>query len=355
MKGETTGFVRECVYYYMKNAGLQTEANVFGKLHIRLIPLINKYVNMKRVLLFATAALMLAACINKEQHLKERAEELCQHIPNPELMEQSKDYMTSEFYNVLDTLFHHLPEHEAMDHEWLHYFVTANGGKIEDCTVKTVQQTDKTHAVAIISVQQKWEDGSFDKDNGTEEHQLYMELVNGQWMIADFDEHKKDCQRHIAINRKEQAVRDAMSEYLAKEIGEHYLKGDICIPSLLIVATDEKNSMKSRIWCDCWVMWYQIAGDTLKTVSGGNHPGCMTLQMRNGQPVVTAFEQTEDGAGNMASAKRIFGKHFDLFQNMHSNEGIREAARKEQLKEYVRRHQMNVNYYQDYGWNAVKL
>lgn len=40
---------------------------------------------------------------------------------------------------------------------------------------------------------------------------------------------------------------------------------------------------------------------------------------------------------------------------MNSNKEVREAARKEQLEEYVKQHQLNIRYYQDYGWPAVEL
>lgn len=97
---------------------------------------------MKKLLTIICAAILLMACSN-EQQLKERAAELCQYIPDHELKEVSKAYMTPDFYNVLDTLFNHLPEHEAMDHEWLYYFVTGNGGTIADFEVAAVKQTDK--------------------------------------------------------------------------------------------------------------------------------------------------------------------------------------------------------------------
>ena len=172
--------------------------------------------------------------------------------------------------------------------------------------------------------------------------------------MSDFDGHKQDCIRHIAINRKEQAKRNAMSNYLTKNIGQHYLQGQLCIPTLMIVAEEEVGN-ETRVWCDCWIYWYNVSGDTLKTVSGGNHSGRMTIQYTGGTPKVTTFEQTTDGAGNMPSAKRIFGKHFDIYQNMHSNQNVREAVRKEQLQEYVHRHNLKVRYYQDYGWQVVEL
>ncbi len=312
---------------------------------------------MKKILVFALAVLMFAACSDSEKQLKKRATELCQYIPDHELLEKSKDYMTADFYAVLDTMFNQLPEFEAMDHEWLYYFVTGNGGTIADYEVVGVEKTDKTHAVATIKVRQKWEDGSFDENTDVEEHKLYMEKVDGQWLMSDFDGHKQDCIENIANSREEQARRNAISDYLVKEIGSLYSPGEVCVPVLMVVATEEKDADNTLVWGDFWVFNYNLVGDTLKTVSGGDHSGCITLTRANNDSLlqVMAFEQTEDGAGNEASAKRIFGKHYDVYQNMHSNEDVREAVRKEQLKEYVRQHNLNVHYYQDYGWPAVEL
>lgn len=293
---------------------------------------------MKKTLALTFAALLFAACTNNEKQLHQRAEELCRYIPDHELLEQSKDYMTADFYAVLDTMFH-LPEHEAMDHEWLYYFVTGNGGTMANYEVVQVEQTDETHALATILVRQMWEDGSFDEENDIEEHRLYMECVNGQWLMSDFDEHKQDCINYIANHRREQAMRDAVSDYLVKEIGVSYLQGDICVPTLMLVAIEEKDAEPTLVWGDFWIYWYNHSGDTLEIVSGGNHAGLMTLRQEGKAFAVTAFEQTADGAGNEASAKRIFGKHYDIYHNMHSNPDVREAVRQEQLQEYFQRHE----------------
>ena len=310
---------------------------------------------MKRISILLLAALLLTSCSDSESKLKERAAQLCQYIPDHELREGSQAYITADFYAVLDTMFNHLPEHEAMDHEWLYYFVTGNGGTIADYTVVGVNQVDRTHAIATINVRQQWEDGSFDPESDIEEHRLYMEKVGGRWLMSDFDEHKADCIRHIAINRDEQAMRQAISNYLVSEIGKHYLKGDICFPTLMIVASEQADSDYVPVLCDCWVFWYNIVGDTLKCVSGGNHSGLISLDVKNGKYMVTSFEQTVDGTGNEASARRIFGSYFDIYQKMHSNEQVREAVRKEQLEEYVKQNRLPYRYYQDYGWPAVQF
>ena len=70
---------------------------------------------------------------------------------------------------------------------------------------------------------------------------------------------------------------------------------------------------------------------------------------------VRAFEQVKDGTNYLSSAKQIFGKHYDIFWNMHNNMEVVNAVRQEQLREYIHRTALSVTYYQDYGWPAVKL
>lgn len=310
---------------------------------------------MKRTLLILTTVLLLSACGDSEKQLMERAAELCKYIPDHKLLEQSRDYMTEDFYNVLDTMFNHLPNHEAMDHEWLYYFVTGNGGAIADFEVTGVEQQDNTHAVATISVRQEWEDGSFDPSSDIEEHRLYMEKVDGRWLISDFDEHKADCIRHIAINRWEQKLRAGITSFLIEEFGTKYTQGDLCIPVLMIVAEEDCETEIAWVWGDFWVFNYKIAGDTLKTISGGNHPCRLQIGELSDSLYVMGYDPVEDGAGNDKSAREIFGKHYDVYQNMHSNEQVREAVRKEQLREYVKQNNLKVSCYQDYGWPAVEL
>lgn len=304
---------------------------------------------MKKIFFIVSVIMLVVACSNKETQMKERAMELCKYIPDHEMLEQSKDFMTEDFYAVLDTMFN-LPNHEAMDHEWLYYFVTGNGGTIADYEVLSVEMIDKTNAVATINVRQKWEDGSFDESSDIEEHKLYMKKEGGQWLMSDFDGHKADCIRHIAINREEQAVRQAVSNYLRDVMGPHYLQGELCIPTLMMVYEDSL-----RVWGDFWVFWYNQVDDTLMCVSGGNHSGLMTLDKEEGEYRVMSFDQTEDGSRFLSSAKRIFGGHFDIFWNMHSNEEVREAVRMEQLREYKKQNNLAVHYLKDYGWPAVEI
>lgn len=288
---------------------------------------------MKKLLL-GILVLCFVACQSTEEQLMNRAEELCQYIPDHTLLERSKDYLTPDFYAILDTMFYRLPEHEAMDHEWLYYFVTGNGGTIANYEVTAVDLLDDDHAVATILVHESWPEGVEGEDDNVDEmHLLYMERVNGEWLMSDFDGHKADCIQYIANNRKEEALREAIRTYLLREIAPLYRQAEFCVPTLMMVRETD-----TEVWGDFWVFWYEQSGDTLRIVSGGNHSGRMTIAQQDGKPVVTAFEQTVDGAGNDASARRIFGSYYDIYMNMHSNESVREAVRAEQLGEYLRNH-----------------
>ena len=72
---------------------------------------------MRNVLFCLVLVVVFAAC-QKTQTLEERSAELCAYIPDHELLEKSRDYMTEDFYAVLDTMFYRLPQHEAMDHQY---------------------------------------------------------------------------------------------------------------------------------------------------------------------------------------------------------------------------------------------
>jgi hypothetical protein len=152
-------------------------------------------------------------------------------------------------------------------------------------------------------------------------------------------------------------ILDAMANYLADSIGSNYAPGEVCIPVYGIAASKLGETPDSVfMWGDYWVFNYNVVGDTLKCVSGGNHPGKMLItKNENGEFQVVSFEQVEDGHGNLESAKRIFGEYYDFFHEAASDENLREKTRAASIADYVKAHKLPVKYYQDYGWPAKKI
>ena len=154
---------------------------------------------------------------------------------------------------------------------------------------------------------------------------------------------------------QENTYLSAIDRYLVEEIGKHYAQGEHCVPIRNIVAVDESNAEDILVWGDFWVFNYNQAGDTLKCVSGGNHPGLIHIcQTENGFEVNT-FDQVEDGSSNLSSAKRIFGDKFDAFQAINSNKEDREKLRAEGLAKYVKKQGLSATTYEDYGWPVKQL
>ena len=147
----------------------------------------------------------------------------------------------------------------------------------------------------------------------------------------------------------------AVDDYLVNEIGKNYAQSDVCIPYAYVISADEGNPDDILVWGDFWVFIYEISGDKLKTASGGNHPGLMHVKKTNDGYEVTGFDAVVDGAGNMESAKQIFGDKFDVYQEFSSAAEKREMERLRFTADYVKKHDMSVTLLQDYGWPAVEL
>ena len=127
--------------------------------------------------------------------------------------------------------------------------------------------------------------------------------------------------------------------------GSFYSKVDI----------DDSDPEDIKFWGNFWVNNYNQVGDTLKCISGGNHPGLMHIRKTEKGFEVTAFDQVADGAANQTSAKKIFGDKYEAFQKYSSDDGWREQCIIDQLEDYATEHNLTATMYQDFGWPAKRF
>lgn len=149
----------------------------------------------------------------------------------------------------------------------------------------------------------------------------------------------------------------AVYEYLVDEIGdEFYDDADACIPVVHIVHVDYTDEKDIKVYGDYWIYNYNIEGDTLKCVSGGDHPGCMHVEKESDDEYeVESFDQVEDGAGNEESAKKIFGDHYEDFAAYQSNQDTKDEDRYYAVMDYVNMNEIPCTKFQDEGWDPVEL
>lgn len=183
----------------------------------------------------------------------------------------------------------------------------------------------------------------------------FFTSCNGNAVADKAAKAAKDTVAIEAANRIDPMLK-AIETYLVDSVGSQYAQGEMCIPVIAMTCSDGMQNDSVNMWGDFWVFNYKVVGDTLKTVSGGNHAGKMLLlKNENGEFQVMSFEQVEDGHGNQESAKRIFGEYYDAYQGANSDENYREKARAGSIADYVKTHNLPVKYYQDYGWPAKEI
>ncbi len=161
---------------------------------------------MKPVLAILFLLFPFLSCCQPKTFLTDRTLELCQYIPDHVLKPDAKEAMTPDFFRALSEAFNApvADYGEIGDNEWLWYFVTGNGGSEPVYSVKSVSQTDKDSARAIITVRQKWEDGSFAEEDA-KEYEVLLKRVDGQWLLDDFDGKKAACQAYVRQVREKYA------------------------------------------------------------------------------------------------------------------------------------------------------
>ena len=100
-----------------------------------------------------------------------------------------------------------------------------------------------------------------------------------------------------------------------------------------------------RLTIDCTIL--QDDSDELRTVQA-------RLSHEDVQAARGAFlENVEDGDDYDASARKIFGSHYEDFLNL--SEGEKQEARKKTIREYVSKTGLSVAAYKDFDEDPVKL
>ena len=147
-------------------------------------------------------------------------------------------------------------------------------------------------------------------------------------------------------------------QYLIDELAKNYEASDVSIPCPIIVAEDESNKEDIRIWADFWIFNYDLNGDTLECKSGGSYPGCLHVRDVLDDPrgyVVTGFEIVGDGSDFEPSAKKIFGKYYDEFIKMQSDDKEREKVRAQIISNYVADNDLDIKAFKDFGRDPEEL
>ena len=150
-------------------------------------------------------------------------------------------------------------------------------------------------------------------------------------------------------------VMTAVCDYMVQEIGKMYPDGDIAIPYVYIVNTDESDPEDALVRGDFFLDKYNLNGDTLETQAGGDHPGMMHLKKTDDGYEVVSMDAVADGSDFTPSAKKIFGDYYDEFEKYYSDDQKKTELRLQFVADYVKANHLSITQIKDYGWDPVAL
>ena len=156
-----------------------------------------------------------------------------------------------------------------------------------------------------------------------------------------------------AVQTETDSFFQAIDRYFTDEVAPQYAPAGHSIIYHDFAVVDDSNPDDIQVLGDFWVENYDIVGDTLMFVSGGNHAGKMHIKKDSaGNYFVPGLDAVGDGSQFLPTAKAIFGDRFEDFQKANSDQDLREEIRKKAISEYVYKNHLGVKYYKDYGWPA---
>ena len=152
---------------------------------------------------------------------------------------------------------------------------------------------------------------------------------------------------------------DAAERAACEEIlidAEQYFDTELIqIPSPRILYVDDADPEDVKVFGYFNIDGYKAEGKVLKAESGARQPGVMHMKESYGRYTVTSYEKAVDGAGNEESI-REFCKGYDGLADRFFQEADDEGtARKAFTRMYVLENCLDVESYQDYGWDPVEL
>lgn len=140
-----------------------------------------------------------------------------------------------------------------------------------------------------------------------------------------------------------------------EDFNEDYSEADVSIPCIQIAAEDESDKNDIKVYGNFAIYNYNLDGDTLACASGGSYPGVMHIKSTDEGYEVVSFDVVGDGSDFDESAKEIFGDKYDDFMKIYSDDEARETVRAQIISNYVFANNLDIQFYQDYGWDKKPL
>ena len=155
-------------------------------------------------------------------------------------------------------------------------------------------------------------------------------------------------------------IEAAAAEYAAGFQSDYRVSDvSVCVPAPVILRTEKTDDDHCLVYGNFWIFNYELNGDVMECISGGEAPGVIALAQNGGEWTVTDFDRVGDGDDYSRDIIRVSGDDETLKQAFYESgngggdllTGVRERF----LRDYVTSNGLGITAYRDYGRDAVPL
>ena len=138
-------------------------------------------------------------------------------------------------------------------------------------------------------------------------------------------------------------------------------EGGVLIPTPIILKTDiNADETEATVYGNFWIFCYKQNGKILETTAGGECPGIMKLEKKDGAWTVVSLEAAGDGDDYAKDIKKFANGDEELEKAYSQTVGMTEDSflpqyQRAAVAEYVKANNLDIEAYQDYGWDPVSV
>ena len=133
----------------------------------------------------------------------------------------------------------------------------------------------------------------------------------------------------------------------------------VLIPTPIVLKTEvSEDGNKATVWGNFWIFVYKLNGKILDLVSGGENPGVITLEKKDGEWTVVSAEFAGDGEEYQKSIEKFANGDEKLLESYAltvGDDGFLPQYQRAVLVEYVNDNGLEIEAYQEPGWDPVSL
>ncbi len=154
----------------------------------------------------------------------------------------------------------------------------------------------------------------------------------------------------------------AVANYLVNaDLGYTPEAGGVLIPAPIVLKTEmDEEETEATVYGNFWIFAYKQNGKILECTAGGENPGIMKLEKKDGTWTVVSLEVAEEGEDSFReSIRRFAGGDAELEQEYRvasdAQDGYLPQFRRAFVLAYVNANALDVEAYQDFGWDPVSV